>query len=97
MYDEQDGEFQFARGSKRVKGTRSTSEPELEPMFWRRRHRPLPPPPAAKRGAGRPPKQGGGKSVHHHRHQPEPTPRAATASSSQICTRAGDKKDFSEE
>ncbi|KAK3370230.1 Mis12-Mtw1 protein family-domain-containing protein [Podospora didyma] len=66
VYDEQDGDFLFTRGTKRAKIAPSDPEPELEPQQ-------LAPP---KRTAGRPPKAGAKR-----RASPPPvtTPQAQTA------------------
>ncbi|KAK4224878.1 Mis12-Mtw1 protein family-domain-containing protein [Podospora fimiseda] len=81
VYDEQDGDFLFTRGSKRVKTTAAAPEPEPEPV------QETPPPPPGRR-AGRPPKNSSIKRVASSPPPPPaPEPKIAKVAATPATTR----------
>ncbi|KXX81779.1 Kinetochore protein mis13 [Madurella mycetomatis] len=76
VYDEQDGDFLFTRGSKRVKTAPTPEADELEPE-------PAPAPASVKRSVGRPPKGGARRRAS----PPAPVPAPAQSRSATSATK----------
>lgn len=80
VYDEQDGDFLFTRGSKRVKTAPTPEADELEPE-------PTPAPAPAKRSVGRPPKGGTRRRASPPASAPAPAPAPAQSRSAASATK----------